>query len=230
MSDQKYGLLENYRDLGVGIIEFALDDYVSTVKSLGTYYRKLDRCFEDGFKAKKMHQRMGDVCLDIFHRIQNLNDIEKFLTGDWVRTLTSLDVDMLFRETKRKLKKKGYKVGLMGLSVKSDDKGVIIFANEKEGDHGKYTLYSIAVSSKNKEGSWVNGYISCRFKNGVVVPNKAKIKINNAFYTVTKSGDKTYVSLMITDFDFLDSGESSGNAADEFIKIPDNVDEEVPFL
>lgn len=228
MTDQSYGLLENYKELGVGIIEFALDDYVSTVKSLGTYYKKLDKCFEQGFKARKFHERMGDVCLDIFHRIQNLNDIEKFLTGDWVKQLSDLNVDTLFRETKNRLRKKGYKVGLMGLTVKTDDKGVTIFANEREGANGKYTLYSIGVSSKNKDGGWINGYIGCRFKKDVSVANKTKIKINSAFFTASKSGDKTYTSLMITDFDVLEKGESPDT--DDFMKIPEGMDEETPFL
>ena len=228
MADQNYGLLENYKELGVGIIEFALDDYVSTIKSLGTYYKKLDRCFEQGFKAKKFHERLGDVCLDIFHRIQNLNDIEKFLTGDWVKRLSDLNVDALFRETKNKLRKKGYKVGLMGLTVKTDDKGVTIFANEKDGANGKFTLYSCGVSSKNQKGEWVNGYINCRFKKDVSVANKTKIKINSAFFTASKSGDKTYTSLMITDFDVLEKGESPDT--DDFMKIPEGMDEETPFL
>lgn len=95
----------------------------------------------------------------------------------------------------------------MGLTVKSDDKGVMVFANEKEGANGKYTLYSIGVSSKNSNNEWVSGFINVRFKKGVSVPNKTKIKINNAFYTVSKSNDRTYVSLMITDFDNLDGGD-----------------------
>ena len=114
MDVQSLGLLENYKELGVSIIEFALDDYVSTIKSLRTYYRKLDKGLEEGFKAHKYHQRVGDVLNEIYHRIRNLNDIESFLTGDWVKKLTDMDVEMLFRETKKQLRKKGYKVGLMG--------------------------------------------------------------------------------------------------------------------
>lgn len=226
MAGQSYGLLENYKELGVGIVEFALDDYVSTVKSLRTFYKKLDRCFEADFKAKKYHQRMGDVLYEIYRRVNNLNEIETFLTGDWVKSLTDIDTVTVFRETKKRLKKKGYKVDLMGLQVKTDDKGVMIFANEKEGPNGKFTLYSIGISSK-KENGWVNGYISCRFKKGITVPNKTKIKINSGFFCATKSGDKTYTSLMITDFDVLAPGE---NAPDSFMKIPETVDDEVPFL
>ena len=118
MNGQGHGILDNFNNLGIGIIEFALDDYVSTVKSLRTYYKKLDRCFDENFKAKKYHQRMGDVIHDIYDRIRNLNDIEDFLTGEWVKQLTDMDVEMLLRETKNKLRQKGFKVGLMGLTVK----------------------------------------------------------------------------------------------------------------
>lgn len=230
MADQSYGILENYKELGVGIIEFALDDYVSTVKSLRTYYRKLERGLEEDFKARKYHERVGDVCLDIYHRIQNLNDIESFLTGEWVQKLTDMNVDVLFRETKNRLRKKGYKVGLMGLIVQTDERGVKVFANEREGANGKFMSYSVGISSKNQSGEWVNGYVNCRFKKGVSVANKTKIKINSSFFVVSKSGDKTYTQLMITDFDVLEPGDTAGDSAEEFMKIPDGVDDEVPFL
>ena len=113
----------------------------------------------------------------------------------------------------------------MGLTVKSDDKGVMVFANEKEGANGKYTLYSIGVSSKNTNGGYNSGYINVRFKKGVEVANKSKIKINNAFYVVNKSGDKSYVSLMITDFDNMSENANS----DGFVDMNDIKDDELPF-
>ena len=229
MREPDYGLLENYKELGIGILEFAIDDYISTIKSLCTYYKKLDKCFEELFKAQKHHERMGDVILAIYHRIQNIKDIETFLSGSWVQQLTTLDVDAVFRETKRKLRKKGYRVGLMGLTVKTDEKGVKIFAKEHEGTYGKFTSYSIGVSSKASDGNgWNNGYIQCRFRKGVNLADKTKIKINNSFFCVNKSGDKSYTYLMITDFDILEMPDSAAGDADGFIKIPETDDE--PFL
>ena len=225
-----YGLLENYESLGVGVVSFALDDYSTTVKSLCHYYNKLEKQLNGETKAVKHHQRVGDICHDIYARIQNLNDIERFLYSDWVKQLTTLDVEFLFKEVKRKLKEKGYRVSIMGLVVTSDDKGVKIFANEKEGPNGKFTSYSLGINSKNQNGEWVNGYINCKFKKGVTIPNKTKIKIKSAFFVATKSGAKSYTHLMITDFDILEAGESAGESADEFMKIPDGVDDEVPFL
>jgi hypothetical protein len=141
-----------------------------------------------------------------------------------------MDAEMLLQETKRQLRKKGYKVGLMGLTVKSDDKGVKIYAKEKESSYGKYMTYSLGISSKNQSGDWVNGFINCKFKKGVTVANKSKIKINSAFFVATKSGERSYTHLMITDFDVIEAGETAGESADEFMKIPEGVEDDTPFL
>lgn len=225
-----YGILENYENLGTGVVKFALDDYASTVKSLCHYYDKLDRAL-NGEKAVKHHQRVGDICRSIYERIRNLNEIEHFLESDWVQQLTTLDIDYIFRETKKRLREKGYKVNIMGLVVTTDDKGVKVFANEKEGANGKFTSYSVGVNSKDQSGNWISGYVSCRFKKGVSVANKTKIKINRSFFVASKGGaGKSYTHLMITDFDVLEEGETAAQDADEFMKIPEGVDEDVPFL
>ena len=224
-----YGILENYESLGTGIVKFALDDYASTVKSLCRYYEKLDKALK-AEKAVKHHQRVGDICRAIYKRIQNLNEIEKFLTSDWVQCYTTVDTAYCFRETKKRLQEKGYKVNIMGLIVSTDDNGVKIFANEKESANGKFVSYSLGVNSKNQKGEWVNGYINCRFKKGVSVANKTKIKINKAFFVATKGGEKTYTHLMITDFDILEEGETATESADEFMKIQEDVGDDVPFL
>lgn len=224
-----YGILENYENFGTGIVEFALDDYASTVKSLCRYYDKLEKYLGD-VKATKHHQRIGDICRNIYERIRNLNEIERFLTSEWVQHLTTVDIEYVFRELKKRLKEKGYRVNLMGLIVSTDDKGVKVYANEKEGAYGKFMTYSLGVNSKNKDGEWVNGCINCKFKKDVSVANKTKIKIKSAFFVATKSGGKSYTHLMITDFDILESGETASDSADEFMKIPEGVEDEVPFL
>ena len=230
----KYGILENYERLGAGIVEFALDDYKTTVKSLAFYHRKIERMLITGFKPQKRGERFCDICLDIYGRIRNLNEIEKFLTGEWVTQLTSLDTASLLKQLKEILKQKGYKVNIMGLTVTTDEKGVIVYAKEMEGKNGnKFTLYSLGVSSKDFNGNYVSGFIQCAFKKGVVLANKAKIKINRAFFIVNKGSDgKCYTKLMITDFVILDSGETAMNEADNYIKIADGVldDLDDPFL
>lgn len=225
----KYGLLENYKMLGAGVVEFALDDYKGTVKSLMTYYAKLDKALESRERPKKHHLRVGDICSDIYRRIQNLNEIERFLTGNWVEHLTTLDANYLFKELKKRLREKGYRIDIMSLQVTTDDNGITVFAKKKEGSYGSFMTYSVGVSSKNKDGGWLNSYIQCRFKKDVVdVPNKTRIKINRAFFNVYKSGDKTYPYLMITDFDIIKG--SAADDANNFIKIPEGPDDDAPFL
>ena len=221
---------QNYDSLGVGIVNFAIGDYTSTIKSLARYYNKLEFYLNEDSKPETRYQRIGDICLEIYHKIWNLKEIESFFDSEWAKSLTELDVEYLFKETKRKLRQKGYKVEIMGLTVNTDDKGVKIYAKEREGNGGKFTTYSVGISSKNQQGEWINGYMPCRFKKGVSVANKTKVKIKNSFFCVSKTGDKTYPFLMITDYEVLEEGETAGKDADEFIKIPEGTDEETPFL
>lgn len=111
----------------------------------------------------------------------------------------------------------------------TDDKGVKVYRHDGVSKAGNaYTTYSLGVSSKDTKGEWQNAYLDCIFKKGVEVNHKAKIKINNAFPTVSKYNDKTTVRWMITDFEVVDSGESTSDNG--FINIPDSLDEELPFV
>ena len=111
----------------------------------------------------------------------------------------------------------------MGLTVSTDDKGVMVFANEKEGANGKYTLYSIGVSSKGQDGKYTNGYIPVRFKKGVTVANKTKIKFKDAFFTAYKAGEKTYTNLMIWNFEDMDGNN------EEWVDVSAIPENELPF-
>ena len=65
------------------------------------------------------------------------------------------------------------------------DKEKTIYRNEVNGK----ALYSIGLSHKKQDGSWENGYMTCRFPKDADIPNKTKIKIVNAwldFYTKDK--------------------------------------------
>lgn len=119
----------------------------------------------------------------------------------------------------------------MGLKITTDDKGVMIFRQDKTSQSGTpYTQYSMGVSSKDTNGEWVNGFVECGFKKGVEVPNKSKISINNAFYTVNEYNSKKYYKVMITDFNILESGQAAPVApADGFVNVPDGIDEDLPF-
>ena len=110
------------------------------------------------------------------------------------------------------------------MKLTSEDKAVMIFRNDKEYNGKPFATYSISVSSKDKEGKWVSGYLDCIFKKGVSVENKTKIIIKNAFPTVSQGKDRTFVKWMITDFEI--EGQKSN---DDFMNIPDSIEEEIPW-
>lgn len=116
----------------------------------------------------------------------------------------------------------------MALKIVTDGKAVTVFANEKEGQNGgKYTTYCIGVSSKDKDGNWVNGFIDCNFKKGCAPENKSKINISNAFYTVREYNGKKYTSLFVLDYTV--EGEAPQANGTDFVNIADMVNEELPF-
>lgn len=120
----------------------------------------------------------------------------------------------------------------MGLTVKSDDKGVKVIRKDRETKSGgKFATYSLMVSSKDIDGNWVNGFIDCQFKKGVEIANKTKIKINNAFYVVNEYNGNKYTKIMILDYEVLEEGEQvqTTTGGEDFLVIPDGIDEELPF-
>lgn len=107
----------------------------------------------------------------------------------------------------------------MGLKITTDGKPVMVFRDDK----GKYPRYCIGVSSKDKDGNWINGYINCSFLKGVELEDKTKIYINDSFITLNKGkDDRVYKELKIMDFD-----EDLGKP--EVTDIPDGIPEELPF-
>ena len=122
----------------------------------------------------------------------------------------------------------------MGLTISTDEKGVKIFRKEHDGQNGKWYTYSMKVASKTMQGEWLNGYVDCTFKKGIGVNNKAVINIKNAFPTVTKYQEKTYVKWMILDFDVIDNGEAevpvnTQQEMPDFMNVPDGINDEIPF-
>ena len=112
----------------------------------------------------------------------------------------------------------------MGLTIKTDEKPVMVFRKDKEYNGSTFPTYSIGVSSKDKDGNWISAYYDCLFKKGVEVENKTKIFIKNAFPVVSKGKeDRNYPKFMITDF------EIEGQSSDGFMNVPDTIDEEVPW-
>lgn len=127
----------------------------------------------------------------------------------------------------------------MGLKIETDGKAVTVYANERQTQNGTFKTYSIGVSSKDKDGNWVNGFLPCNFRKGTEIANKSKINISNSFPTVRKYTDKTgtertEIGIFVMDFTVAEQGETltqqSAASGTEWMSIPDNLtDDSLPF-
>lgn len=76
---------------------------------------------------------------------------------------------------------------------------VMVFVKEIEGRK----LYSIGLSKKNKNGSYENGYMSVKFQRDVVINNKTRIKVKEAWLSFNTNENKTFPFIFINDFEVL---------------------------
>ena len=114
----------------------------------------------------------------------------------------------------------------MGLKVTTDNNSVMVFRKDFEGSDGKkYPRYSLGISSKTKDGKWIKSYMPARFKGGADIPNMTKIFINESFFTNSEYKDQVTRSLMIMDYRIDEEGEKT----DDFMDIPEGIEEELPF-
>lgn len=66
-------------------------------------------------------------------------------------------------------------------------------------NNGTWTSYSIGVSSKDKDGKYINGFQPIRFKTGDSVPDRSVINYK-AFPTTVKGKDKPVVIWQILEY------------------------------
>ena len=79
--------------------------------------------------------------------------------------------------------------------------GKIVMVFCKEFDDKK--IYSIGLSKKNKNGGYDNGFMSVRFKKGVEVGNKTRIKIKDAWLSFNVKDNKTFPYIFINDYEVI---------------------------
>ena len=72
-------------------------------------------------------------------------------------------------------------------------------------DRNDKTVYTVGLVKKNMDGEYENGYILTKFRNGVELDDKSKIKIKDAWLDFYKKDDKTNISLFVNDFDLEDN-------------------------
>lgn len=126
----------------------------------------------------------------------------------------------------------------MGLKIVTEQTPVTVYVNERQTQNGTFKTYSIGVSSKDKDGNWVNGFLPCNFRKGTEIANKSKITISNSFPTVRKYTDKTgtertEIGIFILDYEVVEGGQPQPTAAsnnNDWLNIPDNLDDSsLPF-
>jgi hypothetical protein len=107
----------------------------------------------------------------------------------------------------------------MGLKITTDDKGIMVFRDDK----GQYPSYYYSISRKNDKDEYESCYRPIRFKKGIDVQNKTIIAINSAFesFNIGKDGKK-YPYLMVTDFSTMGEPEPE-------ITIPYTDEDAIPF-
>ena len=86
--------------------------------------------------------------------------------------------------------------------------GKIVMVFCKEFDDKK--IYSIGLSKKNKNGGYDNGFMSVRFKKGVVVNNKTRIKLKDAWLSFNTNEGKTFPFIFINDFSIVEDERQNG--------------------
>lgn len=83
-----------------------------------------------------------------------------------------------------------------------EQRNVMIFRNERDGR----VSYSVGLSRKNQDGGYENSYFPIKFKKGIDLANKTRIKLLNSYLTFDNYTDKdgknrTFNYIMVIDFE-----------------------------
>ena len=108
------------------------------------------------------------------------------------------------------------------------DKPITVFRRDTEFG----SFYSVGLSKKNNEGSYINGYMSVQFKNGVELENKTKIYIKNAWLSFYLKEKETKPYIFISDFETLEDTINQAKQPkqqDPFVEMGQIVDDDLPF-
>lgn len=91
-------------------------------------------------------------------------------------------------------------------------------------DYNGKPIYTIGISKKDKNGTYINGYINCNFKKGADIPNRTKIKINKAWLDFYKKDNATIPTIFISGYDIVEEGNPF---ADFAVKTESNIGEQI---
>lgn len=98
-----------------------------------------------------------------------------------------------------------------------ENKEVVVFRKEFEGK----VSYSLGLSRKNQEGNFDRGYIPVRFRNGVELKDRARIRINKAWLDFFKVDKRTIPYIFINEFEEAQPTFSDIKGADKIQYAPE---------
>ena len=85
----------------------------------------------------------------------------------------------------------------------------------KDNEYGVF--YTLGLSKKDRNDQYINGYMNCRFKKGVSLPNMTKIFIKSAFIDFyLDKNNRTVTYLMITDYELASEEKKETKEEDPF--------------
>lgn len=108
-----------------------------------------------------------------------------------------------------------------------DSKAKTIY--RKDGEN--YTTYSMGISHKKQDGSWENGYITCRFPKDTNIQNKTKIIIKNAWLDFYIKDKVTHPYIFINKFELVED-KMPQNTKTEYDDIKSDIqltEQDLPF-
>lgn len=113
------------------------------------------------------------------------------------------------------------------------DKSYLVF--KKQTQYGP--MYSLGLSKKGQDGKYQNGYIGCKFKNGVDIENKTNIYIKNGWLTFyLDKSNKTVPYIFINEFTTVEQtieqakeSDPLDKAVNEFANEIELTDADLPF-
>lgn len=147
----------------------------------------------------------GDTIVDVSRCTVN----EIYWNGKWIVPQKHITVNEVMEL---------FEVKEMGATIEGKAR---VWAKEHEG----WTSYSIGVSSKDKEGHWINAYQPVRFKKDAPkIENGTEINYKG-FATVMKGKEHNYVLWQITEFTFT-GNELARPVEAEFSQFTEN---DIPF-
>ena len=97
-----------------------------------------------------------------------------------------------------------------------------IISNREEmifrNDYNGRPVYSIGLSKKDKNGNYINGYMTCNFKEGTDIKDRSRIKIKSAWLSFYTKEKKTIPTIFINDYELVAEPNPQHNEMQDMTK------------